>query len=727
MNIQEKLKLIKEGYSQDQIDEIAAGQNSLIDTSCYTNIKMRAPSMRQIRLALEAGLDIEPYSKPDFDWFQLEEIRLGLEQDLNVKIYGYPLVPYDVMREIRLGLADGINLGKYASLSAGVIKEIRKAKKSGVDIIGYVDRHYDAEQLEQIRVAFETHLKIQPYLDPSFRGISLTEIRLGLKHRVDVAPYAKLDYNWRQMREIRLGLERQVDIKWYLSPLYDWQQMQEIRLGLEMGLDITYYNSLMYTAAEMKKRRAYYIEHIDDLYEEGQAPVIIDYDNFTITVDQDLMSAYLRMTKMQKGLSKEGIIRVLKTQKIVEGFNYAEIEELVKGNRINQNVLIATGKKPTKGRDGWYDFFFRTDISREPKVLADGSLDYKDIEWFEQVEKGQKLAYYNDAEDGEEGYTVTGKVIPGIKGKQLEILRGSGFRIEEDRHTYVATESGIINLRDQNIMEISKILVVKEATASSGNIVFSGSVHVTGNVGQGAYISATEDILVDGFVEGAVLEAGRDITIRKGINADGKGSLSAGRHFASKYIESAAVKCGGELNSNYVLNSNVYCKDKIKISGKKGSIIGSMVYATKSIEVNQLGNMTGLKTILRLGVSDELIKNQVRCENQLKEIERDLTRLSNLKNEIMEKLPPEQRNANETFIKVEKAIFLKKDQHKAISAEKEKWDKQIALTYSAKAEIAGDCCTNVFVEINGKRWASPGTKNIIVKQDNGSIGTENKY
>lgn len=727
MTVQEKLKLIKEGYSQDQLDEIIAGENSLIDTSCYLNVNLSALQMKQVRMALEEGLDIEPYSKPDFDWFQLEEIRLGLEADINVRIYAYPKVPYDVMREIRLGLKDGINLGKYANFKAGVIKQIRKASKSDVDIMGYVERGYDEEQLEQIRVAFEQHLKIQPYLNPSFRGISIAEIRIGLKHRIDVSPYANLDYNWRQMREIRLGLEHQVDVKEYMSPLYDWQQMQEIRLGLESGYDVSYYNSLMYTAAEMAKRRQYYIEHIDDLYEEGKAPVIVDYDNFSITIDKDEMNAYLRMNGMKQGITKEGIIRVLRSQKIVDGINYDEIDELVKGNRTNQTVLIAKGNKPTKGRDGWYEFFFKTNISREPKVLEDGSLDYQNIEWFEQVVRGQKLAYYHEAEEGNEGYTVTGKYLPGTKGKQLGVIRGSGFKIDDDRHTYIATAAGIINLRSDNtIMEISNLLVVDEVTASTGNVVFTGSVQVRKNVGVGAYISATEDILVDGFVEGATLEAGRNITIRKGVNADGKGSITAGRDISSNYIETATVKCVGDLNANYILNSNVYCESGIKISGRRGSIIGNTVYGAKKIEVNHVGNAAGVRTILKLGVNDNLIKNQVRCENIIKTIDKDLITLEHLREEICEKMPPEERNINETFIKVENAIFTKKEQRKEIEAEKAEWDRKIALTNIAKAIINGHCYANVIIDINGRRWISEGADGITVKTENGFIEAEKK-
>ncbi len=46
--------------------------------------------MEEIRMGLEAGLDVSLYARPEFDWEQMQEIRLGLEDGLDVSVYAKP-------------------------------------------------------------------------------------------------------------------------------------------------------------------------------------------------------------------------------------------------------------------------------------------------------------------------------------------------------------------------------------------------------------------------------------------------------------------------------------------------------------------------------------------------------------------------------------------------------------------------------------------------------------
>ena len=79
MTPKERLDLIKEGYTQDQVMMILEGMNAGLDVSVYRNKEFLAFQMFQIREGLQEGLPVEHYAKPEFDWFQMEEIRLGLK------------------------------------------------------------------------------------------------------------------------------------------------------------------------------------------------------------------------------------------------------------------------------------------------------------------------------------------------------------------------------------------------------------------------------------------------------------------------------------------------------------------------------------------------------------------------------------------------------------------------------------------------------------------------
>ena len=590
MTRQEQQGYYNKGYTKDQVEEIKLGLEEGLDIEPYEDKGFFALQMREIRLGMMSELPYEIYARKDFDWFQMEEIRLGLEAKLNVRLYAYPRVPFDTMRQLRLALADGINLSKYVSLPAGTLRELRKAIKSGVDLAPYIEDHYDEEQLEQIRICLEKRINIKPYINPELRGSSIEQIRLGLERGLNVRQYTGLDYEWRQMREIRKGMEHQVNISMYLNPLYDWQQMREIRLGLEDGLDVSRYSSLMYPATDMSVKRAYLAAGImDDTTREFGETKAIAYNNFEIKITPDQMTAYFQLTGRRAGITRSVIRNALEERGIVRGINENVINMILTDQAGNQPQVIAQGLKSEPGPDGYYEYFFRTEVNREPKVLEDGSLDYKDIEWFEQVKRGQKLAIYHPAEPGPVGYNIFGQEFPAIKGKEKNILTGKGFYIEQDNVTYIANVDGIVELNGSKL-EVSNLLTLGEVTAYMGDTRFDGNIHVTGNVGNGCTIIAKEDLIVDGFVEGAVLEAGGNIILRKGVNSQSKGHIKAGKNIEGSFFENVNVKAGENIKVSYCLKSDVECGGVIELAGRKGSLIGGTTFAELEIKVNEVGN-----------------------------------------------------------------------------------------------------------------------------------------
>ncbi len=721
MTTQEKYAYMKKGFTADQVEEIKLGLEEGLDIELYEKKELYALQMREIRLGLMQELAVDIYARPDFDWLQMEEIRLGLEQNLNVRMYAYPKISFDTMRQLRKALAEGINLSKYAGLPAGVLQELRLAIKEDINIEPYIEQGYDKEQLEQIRIALGNKINIKPYLDINMRGISLSQIRIGLEKNVDVSVYANLEYTWRQMREIRKGMEHQVDVEKFLNPLYDWQQMHEIRLGLEDGLDVSKYSSLMYPATDMAIKRAYLSRGIEDnAVRDVGTPQIISYNNFEIKITPDEMLAYIQIKGKSTGITRSVIRGALEERGIVKGIKEEVIEKIVSGNIDNKPMEIAVGTKPQKGEDGYYEFFFRTDVKREPRVLEDGSLDYQDIEWFEQVKRGDKLAYYHDAGDGEPGYTITGKKINPIKGTQKNILVGQGFYIDTDKHTYIANVDGIITL-DGDTLTILNMLTLGDVTAYMGDINFEGNIYITGSVGNGCKIKARDDIIIDGFVEGANLEAGGNICMRRGVNSQGRGTIRAGNRVECAFFENVTVIAGGDVQANYVLSSNISAEGAINISGKKNSIVGGIVYSAREIKVHHVGNAAGVKTILRLGVSDEMIKKQIIVSNEINTVDKELSVLEKAFEEYSAKYSEEARASMDIFRKIEGAIFTKKEMRKKLEVDKETIDAKIETARLAKAVMTGNVGRGVVIEIAGKKWFSTGVRDVTVKSVDGRV------
>jgi uncharacterized protein (DUF342 family) len=734
MTEQERGQWILDGFTLDQIDEIEKGKQEGVDVSVYARKDFFAIQMRQIREGLQAGIDVSVYADPGYDWFQMEEIRKGLEKGLDVSIYDSPGISYDRMRQLRKGLEEGVDLSKFVKLQSGIIRQLRKAYVAKISILSYIKEGYDPDQLEEILSFLKEGIDAQKYLSVGFRSMAIREICQGYGEGLDVAVYADTSYNWRQMHEIRLGLENRLDVSQYNHVLYSWQQMEQIRLGLMDGVDVDLYKSFMYTAREMKKRRLRLLED-GGTFEHRHAALVgaghtgeFPFPGFTLTVSSDEMSATIQVDSLNLEISQDDVRKALRKTGITKGIDGELLSRLERGECSMEPLCIAKGKPPKTGEDGWYEFFFRTDISKTPKVREDGTVDYQDIEWYEMVEKGQKIAYYHEPTEGEPGYTVTGKTLIPLRGREQRMLTGRGFVTEPDGKTYTAAIDGKIELLENGRIEILRTLVIEEISIASGKVEFDGSVYVRGDVGTGTRIEATEDVVVSGYVEDAVIRCGGDVVLRKGMNGGEDGYIKAGGSVVGKFFESAKIYAGGDIRADYCMNCELYTEAKIIIKGANGSLMGGISQAVGGIQVDNLGNHAGIHTKVRMGVNDNMLKRKKEIEDTRASVEEELKILRNAYSDFLIKYPSEVRNTMEIFLKIEDAIFTKEKEMSELIQAKAKLEADILRMKNVKAVVRYSLYEGVDIEINGVHWHSRPSRAITIKIANGRIGTQsNEY
>lgn len=713
----EKEILDKTQYSTDQLQEIEEGQEKGLDVSYYRNPEFLAIQMREIRLGLEANVDVSVYADKAYDWFQMKEIRKGLENHLDVEKYADPKLSFEVMHQIRKGLMKGIDLSFAKAIPAGVLKELRKAIMDKVDIRLYIREGYEEEQLRQIRIAMEKGIDIQSYVKIYHRGPSIREIALGLEKGLDVSVYQDEHLNWQQMREIRMGMEEGVDVSKYSNPLYSWQQMREIRLGMLDDLPVELYSSLMNTARGMEEKRK-------KLLEERKHPEKTEneeiYKDFSLLVSADKMKAFILVAEKGVRISKDRLLQSLKEKGVKTGIDYAMLERLENQGADGNMIILAAGRNPQPGADGWYEFFFDINIKKEPKLLEDGSVDYQNIKWFELVRKGDVVAKYHEPEPGNPGLNILGDEVPAKKGRELPHLSRKGVTLEPDKKTYVASMDGKIEYKGGGL-EITNILIQDSVTQATGKVEFNGSVYVSGEVGDGAVIRAEKDILVDGFVEGAVLEAGGDIILRRGNNGDGRGRLEAKGSIMGKFFERSDVKAGKHIHANYCLNSVLWAGGKIEIAGKNGSLAGGSAYAAQGINACNIGNAAGIRTGISVG-GDELFLAEINMlEEKLHSSQRELFLLKNAYEDFRRKYAPEVRNSNPVYLKIEDSIYTKNLEIDKLSKRREELQKERDNVDQVKIVIRGILYQGVLVNINGSKWNSKTIKTIILKKKDGAI------
>ncbi len=731
----EREKWLAEGFLEDQIEEIAKGQDVGLDISSYARKELFAIQMRQIRLGLMEKLNVSLYAKSEFDWFQMEEIRLGLKSGVNASSYAVPQIPYEKMRQMRKGLEEGMNLFPYLKWEAGIIRQIRKAKRSSVNIIPYIEAGYDAKQLVEIRIALEKGIDIQKYISKEYIASSIAEICAGIEEGLEVSLYASVDYSWQQMREIRKGLEQRIDVTKYSSPLYSWQQMREIRIGLKQGLDVEAYRLMRYTSKEMHKKRLKLLKDLEqaeakmkgskqieaalDLKISDGSP-ILDED-FEIVFGANDMEAYLTVHAENKGFSRAQLLEFLEKSGVRKGLLQEKLTEILKGEHIHKPVLIARGEIPAAGEDGYYEYFFRTQVEKMPRMLEDGSVDYQNIEWFEMVEAGQTLAVYHPAKEGTDGYNVKGDPVKARKGAEKRILTGKGFRLENDKKTYTALQNGMIQL-DGSEMRVINHLVLDEVHLATGNVSFNGSVHIRGDVGAGTEIKAAGDVVVDGTVEAATIESGGSVILKKGMNASGKGSVFAQKDVISRFLEAANVQAKGNIEVDKCLNSVLNAGGMIR-SAKV--LAGGTAQAEKGFVLNHVGNHVGIETRLRLLVDEEAWLRYKKMREEIKSGQEELRLILKTYEEFQAKYPPEARSQMPMFAKVENAVFAKKKHVEDLLKNAREIELRVNRLRSASVVIGGHAYAGTTVEMDGSKWKAENQFNITLSKKYKEVEMQN--
>jgi uncharacterized protein (DUF342 family) len=558
--------------------------------------------------------------------------------------------------------------------------------------------------------------------------MAIRQICEGLVDGLDVSVYAKPEYDWRQMQEIRIGLENRVDISWYSNAMYGWQQMREIRIGLEEGLDVSVYKSFMYTAPEMRKRRLQLEETGADPLntvlenvqtEETQKTVFAD---FSISLIKEDMEAYIMLHKAGTRLKRAEMQQALREYGITRGVDNSVLKRLEQGTVQNTMVKVAEGKQPQDGEDGWYEFFFRTTVERKPKENEDGSVDYRNIDWYETVEKDQKIAVYHDAKDGTNGYTVNGRVLHAKRGREKKILTGHGFHVEEDGKTYISDMDGKIELQDERI-EISRVLIVNEVSLASGNVNFDGTVHVLGDVTGGSRVEASGNVIVDGYVEDAIIECDGDVILKKGMNAGstGSGGYIRAKNVMGGFFESANVRALEDIRADYCMNCDLYAKGQILIAGVNGSLMGGTSCAVSGIQVDNLGNPAGIATQVRIGINDGIVHQQKEILASISGVNQELKILRNAYAEFTVKYSAEERNGMEMFLKIESAIYTKELEMEKLQEKKAQLEDAVAQLKQVRVLVKNMLYEGVDVDINGITWHSREIKNVTIRNVNSRI------
>jgi uncharacterized protein (DUF342 family) len=229
-------------------------------------------------------------------------------------------------------------------------------------------------------------------------------------------------------------------------------------------------------------------------------------------------------------------------------------------------------------------------------------VDFREIDRFKTVAKGQAIARRIPPGLGEPGFTVGGETLQAGPGPEASFRRGMNTTVSEDGNELLASIDGHITMHDGAI-SVEPVLRVRDVDFKTGNINFNGSVVIQGSVVDGFSVHAKNDILVSGTVGAARLESGGNIVIQGGLLGAKKGALTAAGDIHAKFIDDAIVTADRSVMvSEYIMHSQVTAGRKVVLRGTKGTIIGGLIRAGEEIQARTVGSPRyDGKTLLEAG------------------------------------------------------------------------------------------------------------------------------
>lgn len=346
------------------------------------------------------------------------------------------------------------------------------------------------------------------------------------------------------------------------------------------------------------------VKNQEEAEDTEEAPVVMDALTFVYTAS-DKMTAWL-MVFPPVGNGEEITQDMLKDVLNKEGIVFGIDEELIsclpeKEDRYFRLFLAARGKPAVQGEDGYVVELYPRVIKRQFTVDEHDRVDYSSLNLIQNVDKGEVICEAVPPVKGTAGRTVQGREIPCREGKKAVLPKGRNTEISEDGSKLLALCAGHVEFSGRSFQVKTVMEIDGNVDYTSGNINFLGDVHIRGDVCSGFTVRAMGDITVDGVVEAGEVEAGGDLIVVKGIVGDREAVVRAHHDVYTKYLENSTIHIRGNLCTDSILHSEVYCDGEIQVCSGRGTIIGGQIKAARGIEAKIVGSKSESSTFVTLG------------------------------------------------------------------------------------------------------------------------------
>ena len=460
-----------------------------------------------------------------------------------------------------------------------------------------------------------------------------------------------------------------------------------------------------------------------------------------VTVSKDALEAYLDVTFPSTDIEKitdRDIQHKIYEAEISYNIDIEKIKQIVRNRIFVEKEVIARGEESLIGEEAQIVLEVDTDISTEPLINEDGSVDFHQISLLKTVEKDQLLAVKIPATKGKDGMDVFGNPIDST-GKDKKLPLGKNTYISEDDLSLYAELSGRI-VHEKEKLNVENILAIhSDVDFSTGNIEFTGDIAVSGDVLTGFKVKTEGDIRIKGVVEGAeIISTKGSVFIARGVVGQEKARIIAAKDIRAEFINEATIEAGNNVTvGEYIMNSIVSAENEIRATEGRGSIIGGKLYAERAIEAKAIGSASYLRTEVKVGgrIEGDLYEKMLiieRDEQYLQKTSQSLIKEIEFIEILKKKLPkfPEskQKELKVLLIKLKK-IELKREE---VQKKKNELKKEFKVMISEdQKKIAGTTIyRNVLLSIDQSKMMTEFTyraASVFSKEGDMKITFQTRY
>jgi uncharacterized protein (DUF342 family) len=406
----------------------------------------------------------------------------------------------------------------------------------------------------------------------------------------------------------------------------------------------------------------------------------------TIVPPQSENDHFANIDDVRNALKRRNVVYGIDENRLAE--ISSKLSQLETTKNINEPIEmdIAFGTPITNGEDARIEYLYKKAEEETqapvPEETEDGRIDYRATHKIDNIMKGTLLARKIPPAKGLSGMTVTGKALPAVDGKDIDVTMGKGVIASPgNKDEWIADTDGQVIIKDNKISVLALYEIPGDVNLSTGNIDFIGTVIIRGDVKDGFKVHAGEDMVINGVVEGAELKCNGKLSIAGGVSGNDKARITCGGDANIKYVRNAIVDVAGSLTSGQsVMHSKVTVGKKVTVAGQKGVIVGGQVIAGEQVHAASMGSNFATPTEIIVGEAVGLRDELHKMENELKAAIENLDKtkkgiqfLKDLQVKMGGNLPPEKK---ELLTKLTRAQFKLMADTKMLAEKKQELEKK---------------------------------------------------